>query len=48
VEFDQTLGLVRVEFGRYDLILSRYDEVLCEKASKFSIEDIKLQTKLAV
>jgi len=29
-------------------VISRYDEIICEKASKFSIEEIKHQTKQAV
>ena len=29
-------------------MIGRYDEIICEKASKFSIEEIKLQTKQAI
>ena len=47
-KFESTLSLVREEFSRYDEVIGRYDEIICEKASKFSIEEIKLQTKQAV
>jgi len=39
---------MREDFSHYDKVLSRYDEVMCDKASKFSVEEIKLQTKESV
>ena len=47
-KFESTLGLIREEFSHYDKVVGRYDEILCEKASKFSMEEIKHQTKLAI
>jgi len=41
-QFENTLSLVKEEFSRYDKVIGRYDEVICDKASKFSIEEIKL------